>query len=327
MKRACHMIKNLILCLFAVALWLITSDSHSASRLRVVTTVMPLTDMVQQITGDAIQLHGLVPAGTNAHTFQPTPRDARYLAEADLVILNGLQLEIPTEQLVRGIAKPDVTLLKLGDQTIERSDWVFDFSFPVRQGHPNPHLWLNVAYSMTYVTLIRDQLSRLDAANHQLYHRNAARYLNQLKQLDACITDAIRTIPLHQRKLLTYHDAWPYFARRYGLTVLGAAQPTNFFEPSPREVALLIEQLRQERVAAIFGSAVFASKILAKIAAETGIRYINTLRDDTLPGAQGEKRHSYTGMMIENVTTIVEALGGDPQSFITCVSTALLQES
>ncbi|MCZ6875332.1 MAG: metal ABC transporter substrate-binding protein [bacterium] len=318
--------KNLILCLLAASLWLIPSDSHPASRLRVVTTVMPLTDMVQQIAGDAIQLHGLIPAGANAHTFQPTPRHARYLAEADLVVLNGLQLDIPTEQLVNSIGKPNVTILKLGDQTIKRSDWVFDFSFPARQEHPNPHLWLNVAYSMTYITLIRDQLSRLDAANQQLYHRNAKRYLKQLKQLDACMTDAIRTIPLHHRKLLTYHDAWPYFARRYGLTVLGAVQPANFFEPAPREVAHLIEQLRQEEVPAIFGSAVFASKILAKIAAETGVRYVNTLRDDVLPGVQGEKRHSYAGMMIENVTTIVEALGGDPQSFTTCVSTTVWQE-
>lgn len=321
------MFNNLILCLFAVSLWLIPSDSHPASRLRVVTTVMPLTDMVQQIAGDVIELYGLVPAGTNAHTFQPTPRDARYLAEADLVILNGLQLEIPTEQLISGIGKPDTTILKLGDQTIKRSDWVFDFSFPVRQGRPNPHLWLNVAYSMTYITLIRDQLSRLDAANQRLYHRNATLYLKQLKQLDACMTDAIRTIPLHHRKLLTYHDAWPYFARRYGLTVLGAIQPTNFFEPSPREVALLIDQLRQEKVPAIFGSAVFPNKILQKIAAETGIRYVDTLRDDVLPGAPGEKRHSYAGMMIENVKTIVEALGGDLQSFTTCAATALLQES
>jgi ABC-type Zn uptake system ZnuABC Zn-binding protein ZnuA len=124
--------KNLILCFLAISLWLIPSDSHPATRLRVVTTVMPLTDMVQQIAGDAIQLSGLVPAGANSHTFHLTPRDARYLAEADLVVLNGLQFEIPTEQLFSGIGKPNVTILKLGDQTIKRSEWVFDFSFPSR---------------------------------------------------------------------------------------------------------------------------------------------------------------------------------------------------
>jgi ABC-type Zn uptake system ZnuABC Zn-binding protein ZnuA len=173
-------------------------------------------------------------------------------------------------------------ILKLGEQTLKRSEWVFDFSFPAQLGHPNPHLWLNVAYAMTYTSLIRDQLSKLDPANHLRYHRNATRYLSRLRQLDHCISNAIKTIPLHHRKLLTYHDAWPYFARRYGLTV-------------------------------------------AKIAAETGVRYVNALRDDMLPGVQGEKRHSYAGMMIDNVTTIVEALGGNPQSLTACLSTPVSQ--
>lgn len=297
----------------------------AASRLRVVTTIMPLTDMVKQIAADEIHLFGLIPPGVNSHTFQPTPGDVRQLSEADLVILNGLQLEIPTENLVRRIGKANVMVLKLGDQTLQRSEWVFDFSFPLHLGHPNPHLWLNVAYAMTYTTLIRDQLSQLDPPNRMHYDHNADTYLNQLRTVDHCIAEGIKTIPLHHRKLLTYHDAWPYFARRYGLTILGALQPANFFEPSPREVARLIDQLRQEKVPAIFGSALFSSKILTKIAAETGVRYVNTLRDDMLPGVQGEQRHSYAGMMIDNVTTIVEALGGSPQLFTACVSPPVSQ--
>lgn len=311
--------------LIVLLLCAIPSTNLAASRPRVVTTVMPLTDMVKQVASETIQLYGLIPPGVNSHTFQPTPSDVKRLAEADLVILNGLQLEVPTDKLVRRIGKPDVIILKLGDQTLRRSKWVFDFSFPAQLGNPNPHLWLNVAYAMTYITLIRDQLGQLDPINQPHYHRNAARYLNQLRQLDHCIENAVKTIPLQHRKLLTYHDAWPYFARRYGLTVLGAVQPANFFEPSPRDVAQLIEQLRQEKVPAIFGSAVFSSKILAKIAAETGVRYVNALRDDMLPGVQGEKRHSYTGMMIDNVATIVDALGGNPQSLTACLSTPVSQ--
>jgi ABC-type Zn uptake system ZnuABC Zn-binding protein ZnuA len=311
------------LLLLILWLWMVPAPRLAHASLRVVTTVAPLTDLVWHVGGEVIQLHGLVPEGVNSHTFQPTPRDVQYLADADLIILNGLYLEIPTEKLVHSSSKTGVTLVKLGDNTINKADWVFDFSFPKAQGHPNPHLWLNVAYAMTYITLIRDQLSTLDPPNKAVYEQNAARLLEHLTQLDQCIATAVATIPAQQRKLLTYHDSWPYFARRYGMTILGAVQPANFAEPSPREVARIINQLRQEKIPAIFGSEVFPSKVLEKIAAETGVRYVNTLRDDVLPGNPGEAKHNYIGMMLENVNTMVEALGGQPETLAPCTSTLL----
>ncbi len=134
----------------------ILSIGHSvmtsmAASLRVVTTVAPITDIARQVGGAVIELHGLVPGGVNSHTFQPTPRDMRYLADADVVILNGLHLEVPTEKWLRSHRRSERTVLKLGDRTLEKAAWVFDFSFPKSQGHPNPHLWLNVAYAMRYV--------------------------------------------------------------------------------------------------------------------------------------------------------------------------------
>ena len=300
----------------------IGSPGVVAASLRVVTTVAPVTDMVRQVGGDALHVHGLVPEGVNSHTFQPAPSDVQYLAQADLIVLNGLHLEIPIEKLARSSAKPGVTVLKLGDKTISQAEWVFDFSFPKAQGHPNPHLWLNVDYAMRYVALIRDHISALDRANEAVYQLNAAGYLRQLAHLDQCIATAMHTVPAPQRKLLTYHDSWPYFARRYGLTVVGAVQPASFAEPAPREVARLIDQLRREKVPAVFGSEVFPSKILQKIATEAGVRYVTTLRDDVLPGAPGEDDHSYIGMMRHNVTTMVEALGGTPAALTTCLQEA-----
>jgi ABC-type Zn uptake system ZnuABC Zn-binding protein ZnuA len=287
--------------------------------LHVAATVAPLTDMVKRVGGDTLYVHGLVPEGVNSHTFQPAPGDMRYLAQADLVVLNGLHLEIPIEKLVRSSGKPGVTILKLGEHTVSQAEWVFDASFPKAQGHPNPHLWLNVDYAMHYVTLIRDHVSALDRDNAIVYHQNAASYLTQLAHLDRCITAAMRTLEPYQRKLLTYHDSWPYFARRYGLTIVGAVQPANFSEPSPREVARLIDQLRREKVPAVFGSEVFPSKVLHKIASEAGVRYVTTLRDDVLPGAPGEADHSYMGMMRHNVMAMLEALGGTPAIFTTCL--------
>lgn len=309
---------SLILHTILALAFVIYTDVAAAS-LHVATTVAPLTDMVKRVAVGMLHVQGLVPAGVNSHTFQPAPGDVQHLARADLVVLNGLDLEIPIEKLVRSSGKPGVTVVKLGDQTISQAEWVFDASFPKSQGHPNPHLWLNVAYAMHYVSLIRDHVSALDRDNAAVYQQNATSYLTQLVHLDHCIAAAMRTLEPQQRKLLTYHDSWPYFARRYGLTIVGAIQPANFSEPSPREVARLIEQLRREKVPAVFGSEVFPSKVLHKIASEAGVRYVTTLRDDVLPGSPGETDHSYTGMMRYNVTTMLEVLGGTPATFTACL--------
>ena len=313
-RKRCSWIWLLGWCVLVLSAW----PCWATASLRVVTTVAPLTDLVTRVGGEAIELHGLVPAGTNSNTFQPTPGDVKFLAQADLIILNGLHLEVPTEKLARHNAKPGAVFVYLGDRTISKAEWVFDFSFPKAGGHPNPHLWLNVAYAMHYVELIRDQLSAQDSANAALYQDNAARLLDTLERLDRCISTALRTIPPPHRKLLTYHDSWPYFAKRYGMTIVGAIQPANFAEPSAREVARMIDQLRREKVPAIFGSEVFSSKVLEKIAQEAHVHYVSNLRDDVLPGDPGDPQHSYVGMMMTNVTTMVDALGGEAVTLQQC---------
>jgi zinc/manganese transport system substrate-binding protein len=211
-----------------------------------------------------------------------------------------------------------VIIFKLGDHTVKASDWVFDESFPRAHGHPNPHLWLDVTHAMTYATLIRDQLITLDPSHENHYKSNAAAYLQQLARLDRCIATSIATIPPPQRKLLTYHDSWPYFARRYGMTIIGAIQPASFAEPSARDIVRIINQIRQSSVPAIFGSEVFPSKVLEKIADETRVRYVSALRDDDLPGEPGGPQHSYVGLMLANVSTMVTALGGKSTRLETC---------
>jgi ABC-type Zn uptake system ZnuABC Zn-binding protein ZnuA len=284
-------------------------------RLKVVTTVAPLTNIVYNVGGPYIDLHGLIPEGADSHTFEPAPSDAKILAEADLIVLNGLHLEVPTEKLAEATKKPGAVILKLGDHTISRDEWIFDFSFPKEKGDPNPHLWMDPHYARRYAELVRDALSQLDPAHREVYARHTARFAALLDQLDRAIRQAVATIPPEQRKLLTYHDSWAYFARRYGFTVIGAIQPADFSEPSPREVAALIAQIRREKVPAIFGSEVFPSKVLEQIGRETGVRYIDTLSDDTLPGGPDDPQHTYVGMMLENLRTMVAALGGQVEAF------------
>lgn len=288
------------------------APASDSGKLQVVASVSPITDLVKNVAGDAADVQGLVPEGVDSHTFEPTSDTARLLSDADVIFLNGLDLEDPTLALAQSDKKDSAEIYLLGEHTIQPNQYLYDFSFPKSAGHPNPHLWMDVANAIVYVKLIRDELARVDPANAATYRSNAARYLTTLEQLNKAVQLAIDTIPPSNRKLLTYHDSFAYFAHHYGMTVIGAIQPADFSEPSAQEVAALIQQIEQEHVPAIFGSEVFPSPVLAQIASETGAKYEDTLRDDDLPGDPGQPEHSYVGLMIYDVRTIVTDLGGDP---------------
>jgi ABC-type Zn uptake system ZnuABC Zn-binding protein ZnuA len=299
-----------LLSVLSLGMGYLMAEGGPGGRPRVLTTVAPLTNIVKNVGGPYIELHGLIPGGIDSHTFEPTPSDIRYIAEADVIILNGLELEVPTEKLALANKKPQAPILKLGDQTITPQEYVFDRSFPKTVGHPNPHLWMNPLYAVRYAELVREALAALDPAHAEVYRERTRQFTQRLQDLDRAIATAVATIPPQHRKLLTYHDSFAYFAPRYGFTVIGAIEPASFAEPSPRDVARVIRQLQQEKLPAVFGSEVFPSKVLDQIAREAGVQFVGTLRDDDLPGAPGSVMHSYIGMMLENVRTLVTALGG-----------------
>jgi ABC-type Zn uptake system ZnuABC Zn-binding protein ZnuA len=279
-------------------------------KLNVVTTVAPISSIVRNVGGDRIDLYGIVPDGTNSHTFEPAPSDARVLSQADLIFVNGLALEEPTMALADTNIREGAQIVSLGDQTINPDEWVFDFSFPEDEGHPNPHLWTNPPFAKRYAEIIAETLSARDPENADYYAENLTRFSDALDALDAAIATAVETVPEENRKLLTYHDSWAYFAPRYGFVVIGAVQPSDFSEPSPQEVAALIDQIRAEGVPAVFGSEVFASDVLEQIAGEAGATYIDQLRDDAPPGEPNAPEHTYLGMMIRNMELMLPALGG-----------------
>lgn len=289
-------------------------STATTAKLKVVTTVAPITSIVENVGGDKIDVAGIIPEGVNSHTFEPIPSDSKLLAQADLIIFNGLDLETPTLNLAKANLKQGAAIFFLGDKTIQQSDYIYDFSFPKDKGHPNPHLWLNPQYALRYATLVRDEFVRVDPKHQADYEQNAAQFFKKLEALDQAIKTAVETIPANNRRLLTYHDSWPYFARLYGFQVIGAVQPSDFADPSPKEVVRLIDQIRKEKVPAVFGSEVFPSPVLEQIAREGKSRYIDNLRDDELPGKPGDPAHSYIGMMIENMTIMFEALGGSAEA-------------
>lgn len=305
-----------ILVLFLIAtLVACGSDEDESGKLKVVTTVAPITSIVENIGGDRIQLEGVVPEGVNSHIFEPQPSLARLMSDADLIIANGLFLEEPTLQLAEANKKDNTPILLLGDQSISREQWQFDFSFPESEGHPNPHLWPDPTLGLKYAELAQAQLADLDPDNADFYAANLEAFRGRINAMDAAIRTSVATIPPENRRLVTYHDSWAYFALTYGMEVIGAVQPSDFAEPSVREVAEIIDQVRDLNLPAVFGSEEFPSDVLETIAREGNTTYIDQLADDDLPGAPGDPDHSYLGLMRSNMRIMIPALGGNADAF------------
>ncbi|MFM7756853.1 MAG: metal ABC transporter substrate-binding protein [Actinomycetota bacterium] len=279
---------------------------------RVATTVAPITSIAANIaSGTGTEVIGIVPEGTNSHTYEPPPGVAATLESADIVFINGLVLEEPTKEMAQANLRSGTVICELGTAILPESEWIFDFSFPKDGGKPNPHLWTNPPMALEYARLIADSLAAADPGNAARYESNYEAFAEKVRALDEAVEAATATIAPDQRQLLTYHDAYAYFAKRYGWTIIGAIQPSSFEEPTPREIADLIEQVRSTGVQAVFGSEVFPSSVLEQIGNETGVRYIDVLRDDDLIGSPGDAEHSWLGLMRFNFVTMVEALGGD----------------
>lgn len=288
-----------------------TATAKADGKLVVATTVAPITSIVSNIGGDRVAITGIVPEGTNSHTFEPRPSVAELLAQADVVYINGLKLEDPTAELARANLKDGAEVVELGTRAIPRSEEIYDFSFPRSEGKPNPHLWTDPMFALRYARIVERDLSARDPKNAAYFAANLERFVKLVTRFDRAMRTSFATIPRAERKLLTYHDAYAYFGRDYGWDVVGAIQVSDFEDPTPKDVAGLIDQVRRERVPAIFGSEVFPSPVLEQIGRETGVRYVDTLRDDDLPGKPGEADHSWIGLMHVDYVTMTEAMGGD----------------
>jgi ABC-type Zn uptake system ZnuABC Zn-binding protein ZnuA len=287
------------------------AGGSDGERLKIVTTVAPLTSIAANVAGDLVDIEGVVPEGTNSHTYEPAPSVAELLSRADLIFINGLVLEEPTKSLARANLKRGAKIVEIGTEVLPESEWVYDFSFPKEEGKPNPHLWTDPTFAKRYADVIRRELTAHDPGNGAGYQRNYDAFADLVDQFDLAMRTSFVTLPKGRRKLLTYHDAYAYFARTYDWEVIGAIQVESFEDPSPKEVAELIDQVRESKVPAIFGSEVFPSPVLAQIGKEAGVKYVDVLRDDDLPGRPGDPEHSWVGLMRFDYVTMVESLGGD----------------
>jgi len=286
-----------------------SAGGGDGGRLKIATTVAPITSIVANIVGDRADVEGIVPEGTNSHTFEPKPSVAELLSEADVVYINGLVLEEPTKELAEENLKDGAEVVELGTMTIPESDYLYDFAFPKEEGKPNPHLWTDPTLARNYAEIAKDDMSERDPDNADYYAANYDKFSDLIDGFDKAMRTSFATVP--KRELLTYHDAYAYFAKTYDWKVIGAIQVSDFEDPTPAEVSDLIDQVKARGVPAIFGSEVFPSPVLEQIGKEAGVKYVDELRDDDLPGKPGTEKHSWLGLMRFDYITMTEALGGD----------------
>ncbi len=209
-----------------------SGSTGSSAQLDVGTTVAPITSIAANIGGDRVKITGIVPEGTNSHTFEPKPSVAELLSGLDVLFVNGLKLEEPTKELAQENLSDGAEIVELGTKSIPAREYAYDFSFPRSGGKPNPHLWTDPKYALKYAAIIRDTLSERDAGNADYFAANYDKFKTKVDAFDTAMRTSFATIPRAKRKLLTYHDAYAYFARNYGWDVIGAIQVSDFEDPT-----------------------------------------------------------------------------------------------
>lgn len=281
----------------------------STELLDVVTTSTMITDWVDRVGGEAIDLSGILEPGADPHVYEPVPQDSIALEEADIIFYNGYNLE-PNLIRLMAAAGGDARQVAVGEIVAP-----LDFDYE-GQSVPDPHVWGDVENVVQMVTLIRDELSQLDPENAAQYAANATTFMNELGQLDRWITAQVATIPVEQRQLITTHDAFQYYTDAYGLAVAGTLIGISTEEqPSAQTVQQLADTIRDLGVATIFAETTINPRLINTVAQEAGVTLAPTeLYSDSL-GAPGSAGDTYINMMVSNTRAIVENLGGNYTPF------------
>ena len=292
--------------------------------LKVVATFSILGDWVQRVGGDGFTVTTIVPAGGDAHTFDPNPEQVAAIGEADLIVEIGLGFETWLEDMIassgttahRVVVSKGMELLSANgdheDDTGEEHDEEHAADDGQDHGEHDPHVWGDVRNAVIAVQAIRAALASLAPDEATTWDSNAATYTSELESLDRTIREQVATIPEDQRKLVTTHDTFGYFAHAYGLEVLGTALnslSTEGGDPSAEDIVTLVESIASAGVPAIFADNVTNTDVMETIAAEAGVELAPPLYTDALgePGSDGE---TYLAMMAYNAETIVTALAG-----------------
>jgi ABC-type Zn uptake system ZnuABC Zn-binding protein ZnuA len=273
------------------------SASAAGNALKVVTTTTVFADIVQNVGGGRVAATSIIPPGVGPEDYEPKPNDAKRLADAQLIVSNGVGLDNFLDKLLASGTAGQTPKLVLGDGipviTVDRK--------------ANPHFWLDpTLVKQYYLPAIAAKLKELDPSGAATYDANLASYGASLDSLDTELKGKVATIPAANRKLVTFHDAFPYFAKHYGFEIIGVVLQNVGQDPSAAELAALVDKVKAAHVNAVFSEAQFSPKLTQTLAQEAGIKsVVTTLYNDALGPPPAD---TYLGLMRWNVDQIVTAL-------------------
>ena len=273
--------------------------------LRAVASFSILGDLVRQVGGEHVALDVLVGPGADAHVFQPTPAQARQVAQAQVIFSNGLGFEGWMNRLLKTAGYKGRQVVVSQGIAPQKEAGHSDHNHG--HGGGDPHAWQNPRHVITYVDNIAKGLCEADASRCDAYRRNAAAYTVQLQGLDAEIKGAWAAIPAAQRKLITSHDAFGYYAQAYGVTFLAPQGMSTDSEASAKGVANLIRQIRKENIQALFVESIADPRLIEQLGRETGVRPAGRLYSDSLSDPSGQAG-SYLSMMRFNTQAMTRAI-------------------
>ena len=277
------------------------SQESASAKLKVLATFSILGEVVKNVGGDRVEVATLVGPNSDAHVYAPAPADAKKVADAKLVITNGLGFEGWMGRLIKASgSKAPVLVATKGIKERKTQD---------SHGHggADPHAWQSVANVKVYVANIRDALIAADPAGKDAYEANAAAYLGKLDALDQEVRAAVSAIPADRRRIITSHDAFGYFQQAYGIEFIAPQGVSTEAEPSARDVARIITQVKKQKIPAVFLENITDSRLMERIAHETGARVGGKLYSDALTGDKGDAP-TYIELMRHNVKQLAAAL-------------------
>jgi zinc/manganese transport system substrate-binding protein len=285
-----------LLWFIGVLLAMAVSPAQAQDRLNVVASFSIIGDFVRNVGGDRVSVTTLVGADGDAHVYTPAPADARKIAAAKLVVVNGLGFEGWLSRLVQSSGKkPTIITATAGIA-------------PRKLGSDaDPHAWQSVANAKIYVANIRDALAAADPAGAEIYRANAQAYLEKLDALDGEVRQAVAQIPQNRRKVISTHDAFGYLASAYGIEFVAPSGVSTESEASARDIAGIITQIRTQKIPAVFLENISDSRLIRRISAETGARVGGTLYSDSLTGEKGDAP-TYIDMVRHNIKALTSAL-------------------
>jgi zinc/manganese transport system substrate-binding protein len=306
-SKLCRTVRLLILVVVAASAIFPASAQQEAPKLKVVATFSILGDFARNVGGDRVDVMTLVGPNGDVHVYTPTAADAEAIRDAGLVIVNGLGLEGWLPRLVESSGSNATTVVAtrgIGPRKVAAGE-VLSRDHGI--GSVDPHAWQSVANGEIYVANIRDAMVAADPANAATYGANASAYLAKLEALDREVRETVARIPPERRKVISTHDAFGYFAAAYDITFVAPQGVSTETEPSARDIATIIAQIKKEKLPAVFLENVSDPRLMRQIASETGAAIGGTLYSDSLTNQNGEAP-SYIKMVRHNVRTIASAL-------------------